>query len=296
MNYVYTYTVNDRVVYVGIGSEDGEKFLRAKNIAGHNYVRVQDYDSIAISIVARKLKRRAAYLVEAILINQHRTTVLNKTSTVKLPQFCNLRIEKSGQVRDNTRKTEEAEFWAEYRSIEAEEGDSFDYEETLRYLIRRWNFVPSKIKGWYDLQTVIDEDDENIKASRYETQNLNHDAPMPSDDPSLDAYSRIANYLNYYAFGEYKIDRIIQLATCKSVEDFCSYMHRYFVHGQVSSKLNKTDEKLRLWFLGHRDKRPKITKSMGKHNSAIWRFERLYHFILLNEQGFARPQKHSGVA
>lgn len=280
-NYVYTYTVDSKVIYVGIGTEDGEKFLRAKDIANHKYVREQDYENIEISIVARKLKRKAARLIEAILIGQHRATVLNKTSTAKLQQFCDLKIQRSGQVIDNKRKTQETEFWQEYREIEAED-TFFDEDEILRYLISRWGFVPSKLKRSYDLQEVLEEDSANIKAARYETQNLHYDAQIPTDDPGLTAQQRIADYLNYYAYGAYKIERVVQLAKCKSMKDFCSYMWHYFVRGQLESNLTQKDTKLKEWFLGQRNKRPKMPKT----HSQVWRFERLYHFILLSEQGF----------
>jgi hypothetical protein len=186
-------------------------------------------------------------------------------------------------VIDKKRRSEEAEFWKEYREFVEEKDWTHDSDETLRYLIDRHGFVPSKLKSYYDLDEVRAAQDAELKASRYETQNLHYEARLPADDPDLEPEQRIADYLNYYVYGEYDMQRIIQLAKKKSAADFCAYMWHYFVRMQLTSKRSRVDERLRGWFLGRRNKRPKIQRT---GEVQMWRFERLYHFILISTEGF----------
>ena len=68
LSYVYTYSIDNKHVYVGIGTEDDGAFIRAKDFKGHPELKTEEYHKIVVDIVARKLSRKNALAQEMVLI------------------------------------------------------------------------------------------------------------------------------------------------------------------------------------------------------------------------------------
>jgi hypothetical protein len=68
--YIYTYRISGLPIYVGIGTEDGNKFERALDLKAHSHANIleTEYDRIQIDVVHRNLTREQALKMEMTLI------------------------------------------------------------------------------------------------------------------------------------------------------------------------------------------------------------------------------------
>lgn len=68
-HYVYIYEHEGKPVYVGIGTEDGGKYDRARDLRNHPSVKDLEKD-LRIRIVVEGISRKGARLIEAVLVRE----------------------------------------------------------------------------------------------------------------------------------------------------------------------------------------------------------------------------------
>jgi hypothetical protein len=72
-HYVYQYSVEGEPVYIGIGTEDGGEFARARDVRHHKEV-IEAYTTsqVKIEVIARRLTKPSAMTIEATLIHEYK--------------------------------------------------------------------------------------------------------------------------------------------------------------------------------------------------------------------------------